>query len=58
MCHKKHGFLKQGDFEPQNEPYVPYVHSKNDKCHTFGLIIYYEVNKPKKWEKKNRRMFE
>ena len=41
--------------------------SKNDKYHTFGLTIYYEVNKPKKWKKtlkkwgktkKSTRMFE
>ena len=25
--------------------------SKNDKYHTFGLTVYHEVNRPKKWEK-------
>ena len=25
--------------------------SKNDKYHTFGLTIYYEINKPKKGKK-------
>ena len=29
--------------------------SKNDKYHTFGLPIYYEVNKPKKWEKTKKK---
>ena len=29
--------------------------SKNDKYHTFGLTINYEVNKPKKWKKKGEK---
>ena len=28
--------------------------SKNDKYHTFGLTIYYEVNKPKKGGKNKK----
>ena len=28
--------------------------SKNDKYNTFGLTIYYEINKPKKGEKTKR----